>query len=56
MGLARLGDLSKPTAPAYFFWMKLMFIGVMNFGHVPMLRLVSVNVGYNFTEIIFNFS
>ena len=27
-----LGNLSKPTPPAYFFGVKLMFIGVMNFG------------------------
>ena len=29
-----LGDLSKPTAPAYFFGIKLMFVGVMNFGQI----------------------
>ena len=38
-----LGDLSKLTAPAYFWGVKLMFVGVVNFGHVPMLRFVSVN-------------
>ena len=29
-----LGDLSKPTAPAYFLGVKLMFVGVMNFGQI----------------------
>ena len=40
-----LGDLSKPTAPAYFFGVKLMFVGVvlmfvgvMNFGQVQKIR------------------
>ena len=27
-----LGDLSKPTAPAYFLGEKLMFVSDMNFG------------------------
>ena len=27
-----LGDLSKPTAPAYFFVVKVMLVGVVNFG------------------------
>ena len=35
-----LGDLSKPTPPAYFGGVKLMFVGVMNFRNVQMLRLV----------------
>ena len=29
-----LGNLSKPTAPAYFSGVKLMFVGVMNFGQI----------------------
>ena len=29
-----LGDLSKPTAPAYLFGVKLMFVGLMNFGQI----------------------
>ena len=29
-----LGDLSKPTAPAYFFDVKVMFVGVMNFSQI----------------------
>ena len=37
-----LGDLSKPTAPAYFFGVKLMFVGVMNFGQVKKITLVGV--------------
>ena len=55
MGLARLGrcpsqcelglgDLSKPTAPAYFGGVKLMFDGVMNFGQVLTLRFVGVKI------------
>ena len=49
----KLGDLSKPTARAYFFGVKLMFVGVMNLGqiqkirfvdgHVPMIRFTAVN-------------
>ena len=39
-----LGDLSKPIAPAYFWGVKLMFVGVVNFGHVPTLRFVGVNI------------
>ena len=39
-----LGDLSKPTAPAYFFGLKLMFVGVMNFSHVPALRFIVVKI------------
>ena len=38
-----LGDLSKPTAPAYFLGVKLMFVGVMNFGQVQKIRFVMVN-------------
>ena len=37
-----LGDLSKLTAPAYFFGIKLMFVGVMNFGQVQKIRFVGV--------------
>ena len=37
-----LGDLSKLTPPAYFWGIKLMFVGVMNFSHVPTLRFVIV--------------
>ena len=29
-----LGDLSKLTAPAYFLGVKLMLVGVMNFGQI----------------------
>ena len=31
--LAGLGDLSKPTTLVYFFGVKSMFVGVVNFGH-----------------------
>ena len=48
MGLARL---CKPTAPAYFFGVKLMFVGVVNFGHVSSLRFIGVNIfGQNLTK------
>ena len=39
-----LWDLSKPTAPAYFPGIKLMFVGVMNFGHVSTIRFVGVKI------------
>ena len=42
MGLARLGDLSKPTASAYSFGVKLIFVGVVNFGQVQKIRFVDV--------------
>ena len=38
------GDLSKPTAPAYLFGVKLMFIGGVNFGQVKKIRFVGVNI------------
>ena len=37
-----LGDLSKPTAPAYFFGR--MFVGVMNFGQIQKIRFVVANI------------
>ena len=37
-----LGDLSKPTAPAYFLGGKLMFVGVMNFSQYQKIMLVVV--------------
>ena len=54
--LASQGDLSKSTAPAYFFGIKLMFVsvmlmfvsvmlmfvGVVNFGQVKKIRFVVV--------------
>ena len=39
-----LRDLSKPTTPAYFFGVKLMFIGVGNFGQVQKIRFVGVKI------------
>ena len=46
-----LGDLSKPTAPANFFGVKLMsvgvmlmFVGIMNFGQVQKIRFVVVKI------------
>ena len=37
-----LGDLSKPTAPAYFFGVKLMFVGVVKFGQIQKVMFVVV--------------
>ena len=57
MGLVRLGDLSKPTAPAYFFGVKLMFggvmlmfVGVMNFGPVQKIRFFVVKIFWSNTN------
>ena len=36
--------MSMVFTPAYLFGVKLMFVGVANFGHVPMLRLVGVKI------------
>ena len=35
---------SKPTAPAYFCGVKLMFVGVVNFGHVLTLMCKDFSV------------
>ena len=45
-----LGDLSKPTAPAYFFGVKLMFVGVMNFGQIQKIRFVVVNIFWSYSN------
>ena len=34
----RLGDLSKPTEPTYFFGVKLILVGVVNFGQNQKIR------------------
>ena len=39
-----LGDLSKLTAPAYFLGVKLMFVGVVNFGQIQKIRFVIVKI------------
>ena len=39
-----LGDLSKPTSPAYFLGVKLMFVSVMNFGQIQKIRFVVVKI------------
>ena len=36
----RAGDLSKPTVQTYFWGVKLMIVGVMNFSHIHLLRFV----------------
>ena len=48
-----LGDLFKPTAPAYFWGVKLIFVGVVNFGHVQLLRFVVLKIfGHVLTLIL----
>ena len=42
--LARAGGLSKLTAPAYFLGVKLMFVGVANFGQIQKIRFVVVKI------------
>ena len=37
-----LGDLSKPTAPAYFLGVKLMLVSVTNFGQIQNIRFIVV--------------
>ena len=39
-----LGDLSKPTARAYFWGVKLMLICVANFGKIKRIRFVVVKI------------
>ena len=39
-----LGDLPKPTTPAYFLGGKLMLVGVMNFGQIRKVRLVVAKI------------
>ena len=38
------GDLSKPTVPAYFWGVKLIFFIVIFFGHVQLLKFVVVKI------------
>ena len=39
-----LEDLSKPTAPAYFWGVKLMYVGVMNYSQVQKIRFIVVKI------------
>ena len=39
-----LGDLSKPTAPAYFFGAELMLVGAMNFGRIQKIKFIVVKI------------
>ena len=39
-----LGDLSKPTAPAYYFGVKLMLVGAMNFDQIQKIKFVVVKI------------
>ena len=48
-----LGDLPKPTTPAYFFVVKVMFIGVMNFGQIQKLRFVGVKIFWSCSTMTF---
>ena len=45
-----LGDISKPTAPAYFWGVKLMFVGVVSFSLVPLLRFVVLKIFRSFSN------
>ena len=45
-----LGDLSKPTAPANFFVVKLMFVGVMNFSQIKKIMFVIVNIFWSYSN------
>ena len=47
---AGAGDLSKPTAPAYFLGVKLRFVGVMNFGQIKKIRFVIVKIFWSFSN------
>ena len=39
-----LGDMSKLTATAYFWGVKLMIVSVMNFGQIQKIRFVVVKI------------
>ena len=45
-----LGDLSKLTAQAYLWGVKLMFVGVMNFGQVKKIRFVVVKFFWSYSN------
>ena len=45
-----LGDLSKPTAPAYFFGVKLMFVGVVKFGQIQKIMFVVVIIFWSYSN------
>ena len=45
-----LGDLSKLTAPAYFFGVKLMFVGVVKFGQVKKIGHVGVKFFWSYSN------
>ena len=48
-----LGDLSKPTAPAYFFGVKLMFVSVVNFGQNQKIMFLVVKIfRSNFSQFL----
>ena len=41
---SQVGQVSQLTALAYFWGVKLMFVGIMNFGHIPTLKFVGVKI------------
>ena len=46
----RLGELSKPTTPAYFFGGKLMFVSVANFGQIQKIRFGVVKIFQSYSN------
>ena len=45
-----LGDLSKLTPPAYFLGVKLMFVGVANFGQTQKIRFIVVKIFWSYSN------
>ena len=43
-----LGDPSKPTAPAYFWEVKLMFVNVTNFDQIKKIRFIVVKIFWSY--------
>ena len=43
-------DLSKLTAPAYFFGGKLIFVGVANFGQIKKIRFVVAKIFQSYSN------
>ena len=41
---AEAGRPVQADRTSLLFWVKLMFVGVVNFGHLPTLRFVGVNI------------
>ena len=45
-----LEDLSKPTVPAYFWGVKVMFVGFMNFGRIQKIGFVVVKIFQSYSN------